>query len=101
MDETDSKPDPRNTPLPKPKFRQLVREWRRQYVRPIWAMRMMARAVSSAIDLQDVLYFAGVIMLSIGAQQVCGDGFGLLAAGAMLIVPPLVSILGINQRRTK
>lgn len=67
--------------------------WRRRYIRPVWVAQMAWRWASDLIDIQDVLHVVGIVMVAFGAERTFGAGFGLLAAGSLLLVPSMVAIL--------
>lgn len=92
MDEQNQE-DLQNKPLPQPTRRQRFTAWRKRYVRPIWCVRMAVAAVASVVDIEDVIYVSGILMLSFGAEIVYGHGHGLLVAGAVVLTPSMTSLM--------
>lgn len=91
MDEQNQE-DLQNKPLPQPTRRQRFVAWRKRYVRPIWCVRMALLGIGSAVDLQDAISLLGIVLLAVGAERVCGNGYGMLVAGVVLLWPMLIAV---------
>lgn len=98
MDAQPTQLDLANKPLAQPTAWQKFVAFRRRYVRPVWCLVMSYRLVASIVDLQDVLYVIGLVMASVGAERVCGDGYGLLSAGILLLIPTMAAMMSHGRK---
>lgn len=83
--------DVMHRPLPPEPKR--FRRWLRKNITPLVWCRRLVMAFASVFDAGDVIYLIATGLVVCGTWRILGDGYGCIAGGLMLAIPPLVAIL--------